>query len=136
MGELCQLVEKDGIAYIYQCIHFNESIKKEYYVGDDFLNLNQEKELQTGELVDRIKDAGFYGFMPNLVQELTAIIGKENYIYDGYEFGGDEINFYFLIAQKNYPSIMGKLTNWKSFKEYEKLMWFEIKKLGIANKQF
>lgn len=136
MGEFCQLIEKDGITYVYQPIHFNESIKNEYYVGDDFLNLNQEEELQSGELVDRIKEAGFYGFMPNLVKELTAIIGKENHIYDGYEFGGNEINFYFLITKKNYHSIMDKLTNWKSFKEYEKLMWFEIKKLGIANKQF
>lgn len=127
MGELTSIIEKDGIAYIYQCIHFNEAIKKEYYVGDDFLNLNQEKELQTGELLDRIKDAGFYGFMPKLVKELTEIIGKQNHIYDGYEFGGDEINFYFFISQENYPSIIDKLTQWKSFKEFEELMWFDIK---------
>ena len=127
MNKEAQILKEDGIEYVYQPIHFKPEITNHYFAGDAFVGMNQKEELQGGKLPERIAEGGRDGFVPELIKELTEVIGEENQKYDGYEFGEDETNLYFLIKKEYYHLIMPALNGWKLSKGFKELMWFDIK---------
>ncbi len=121
MARKAQIITEEGIDYVYKEISFHTEIKDHYYAGDCFVGLKFNKEeLEAGILSEAIEKAGMFGFMQKLVFELIAIIGTKS--YDGYAFGEDEINFYFLITKKSYSVIIDKLNAWREAKGFETVL--------------
>jgi hypothetical protein len=129
MNKVAQIVSKDGVDWVRQPINFTPDIMSEYYVGENFLDLNINEELKSGSLHARVERAGIDGFMPKLVDELKWIIGEGNHRYGGYEFGKDEICFYFMIRKDEYNQIMNKIKYWAIVKDFDEMISYHLKKV-------
>lgn len=129
MSKTAQILKENGVEYVYQPIKFTNNILEHYNAGNHFKDLDIEEERKRGALATRIKSAGVNGFMPTLVKELTEVIGAKNQKYDGYEFGKNEINFYFLLKKKEYHSIIEKIKEWRVKKDFKKIMQITEKKV-------
>lgn len=128
MNRIGDIIRHHGMEWIAQSINFDHGIMSDYYVGEHFLNADIKKELSAGVLSARVESAGKDGFMPKLVEELKWIIGDGNYRYDGYAFGENEINFYFLIRKAEYDQIMNKIKYWAIIKDFDDKMSYDLKK--------
>jgi len=129
MNQIGEIIRASGMEWIAQPINFDHKIMAEYFVGDCFLDLNIQEEMLTGTLRERAERAGVDGFMPKLVEELKWIIGEGNYRFDGYAFGLNEINFYFLIRKAEYNQIMNKIKYWAITKDFYEIISYDLKKV-------
>jgi len=114
-------IEKfNGENFIYHCFTFAPKIQEHTFLGNEFIGMDQSKEVNIIDTYERIVDAGSDGFMPQLVEELKNIFGEGNYVYDGYEIGEDEtgifeFNLYFLIKESLYVSLLKKVELWSNY---------------------
>ena len=134
-----QIVSENGIEYVYQPIVFKPEIMQEYYVGNNFVGIDDKKDFGEEELLGRSQLAGIDGFMPELVKELTDnVIGADNQIYDGYDFGRDEgrgideVSFYFMIKKSEYNKIMDKIKYWSIAKSFDHLILLDVRDIQYA----
>ena len=120
----------NGENYIYHCFTFNPKIQEHTFLGNEFIGMDQVEETRNLQMFDRIVDAGPFGFMPQLVEELQNIFGEGNYVYDGYEIGEDEFkifefNLYFFIKESLYESLLKKVEFWSEFNGFKDLIsWY------------
>lgn len=141
MKKDAQIVIERGVEYVYQPILFKPEIMQEYYVGNDFVGMDCIKNSFDEErLFGLMQVAGMDGFMPELVRELSeSVIGTDNLIYDGYDFGReegngiDEVNFYFMIKKSEYAKIMDKIKYWSIAKGFDHLIRMDVKRFQYAN---
>lgn len=121
--------------FIYHCFTFDPKIQEHIFLGNEFIGLGQENEINVMNTYERVVDAGPEGFMPHLVKELQNIFGEGNYVYDGYEIGEDEsgifeFNLYFLIKESVYKSMLKKVELWSEFNVFKELIFWDSKPLS------
>ena len=115
----------EGQDYVYHRFTFDTAIQDHTFIGDEFIGMNPADESETMEIFDRCAEAGPDGFMPNLVEEIKKVIGKENYIYDGYEIGEEDFGLYFFIKADIYESTIEKIKLWSNAVDIDKFIWWE-----------
>jgi hypothetical protein len=124
-----------------QVFVFSKKIKSIYYAGDKFINFDEEgaenyhdyevddddddhnENFQTHTLCESCKRTAFF---PDLINEMEAVIGKKNCIYDMFSIGKDYFILFWMIKTDAYPEVMNNITHWMKYKELEDLMCFEI----------
>jgi hypothetical protein len=113
--------------YIYQAFWFKNEIKKWFYAGDGFIahqkNLDMSESLNLA--MEMIGDVD--AFMPGLASKIESLIGKENCIYDFWEFGDEDFSMYWSIKKDVYPEKMKLISEWVKYEELEGMMEFNIK---------
>lgn len=112
----------DGEDFVYHCFIFNPQIQEHTFLGENFVGMDQVDETRNLNMLDRVIDAGPFGFMPELVVELQNIFGEGNYSYDGYEIGEDVFSLYFLIRRSKYHSLLKKVEQWAEYHEIRHLI--------------
>jgi len=112
----------DGEDFVYHCFIFNPQIQEHIFLGENFVGMDQVDETRNLNMLDRVIDAGPFGFMPELVVELQNIFGEGNYSYDGYEIGEDVFSLYFLIKRSKYHSLLKKVEQWAEYHEIRHLI--------------
>lgn len=112
--------------YIYQCFAFDNRIKEIFYPGNDFLSpvnsLTIEEKIELTKDLAEKKDA----FMPGLVNEIELILGKENSIYDYWEFSDSDFALYWWIHKSVYHEKMKLFKSWVKYKEIEPWVEFTV----------
>ncbi len=115
--------KKENDDFIYQGFYFKNEIKKYFYPGDKFLM--HKKGMSIEELkafaIDMIGDKN--AFMPTLVQTMEDLLGKDNIIYDFWEFGDDDFSLYWSIKKEIYDEKMRCVREWIKYEELEDLVW-------------
>ena len=139
MEEKWYIKKINGENYIYHCFTFNSKIQEHTFLGNEFIGMDQVEETRDLRMFDRVVDAGPFGFMPRLVEELQNIFGEGNYVYDGYEIGEDEFkifefNLYFFIKESLYESLLRKVEFWSEFKGFKDLISWYNKPLSDGEK--
>lgn len=117
--------EIDKQDYIYHRFTFDTAIQEQTFIGDEFIGMNPADKSETMEIFERCVGAGRDGFMPNLVEEIKKVLGKENYIYDGYEIGEEDFGLYFFIRAELYDSLLKKVKLWSEAVDVDKFIWWD-----------
>ena len=111
--------------HIYQSFFFDNRIKEHFYTGN--ASLGYRKDMQPGELLDmacEILEEGEKSFVPELVNNIEALLGEKNFVYDFWEFGADCFSLYWWIRKDVYHEKMKLIRQWLAYEGIEK--WVEI----------
>lgn len=117
----------EGEDFVYHCFIFNPQIQEHTFLGESFLGMDQVDETRNLQMLGRVIDAGPFGFMPKLVEELQNILGESYYRYDGYEIGEDVFALYFFIKRSHYHSLLNKVKQWAAYHEISHLVDWDNK---------
>jgi len=117
----------EGENYIYHRFTFDPKIQEHTFIGNEFLGMDHVEETRNLQMFDRVVDAGPYGFMPKLVEELTNIFGEGNYEYDGYEIGEEDFGLYFFIKESLYNSLLKKVEYWADLNDIKEFIYWDDK---------
>jgi hypothetical protein len=123
------LKEINGEDFVYHCFTFKPEIQEYSFIGNEFIGMDPSEKSDYNNIMDRVIEAGKEGFLPNLLAELKALIGENNYEYDGYEIGEDEFSHYFFIKATAYKNVLSKIKKWREFNEYNDLLDWEEKEI-------
>lgn len=115
----------DGQDYIYHRFTFDTALQEHTFIGDEFIGMDPSDKSETMEIFERCVEAGPDGFMPNLVEEIKKVLGKGNYIYDGYEIGEQDFGLYFFIKAELYDSLLNKVKLWSKAVDIDQFIWWE-----------
>jgi len=89
---------------IYQSFYFDMKIKEMFYAGNIFSNHKEKMDVSEGlDLIEEMLNTGEELF-PTLREKIEEIIGKDNCIYDFYEFGQKEFSLYWNIHKSVYDT--------------------------------
>lgn len=134
------MIDKKYVVYdmrkssVYQRFDVLEKLKEHFYPGDELFNYAPEMNVEEAmALAQRIlanpnaNDMEKGEFYPKFRQEIENIIGKENCMYDFWEFGGKESSLFWFIRMEVYASAMKKISDWLKYLEIDNLVKFEIK---------
>ncbi len=117
----------EGENYIYQRFSFDPKIQEHTFIGKEFIGMDQVEETRDLRTFDRVVDAGPYGFMPDLVEELKNLFGTGNYVYDGYEIGEEDFGLYFFIKEKLYKDLLKKVELWADINDIKEFIYWDDK---------
>ena len=118
---------------IYQRFELNEKLRQYFYPGNELFNYRSDmKPDEAIEIAQKIlananaHNAEQGEFYPKFREEIEAIIGKGNYYYDSWEFGGKEISLFWYIRKEVYANVMKKIGDWLKYLEIEDLVRYQI----------
>ena len=118
---------EDGDEYIYQAFWFKNKIKEWFYAGDGFLSHRKDMDVNESFKLAKEMVGDVDAFMPGLAGKIESLIGKENCIYDYWEFGEDDFSMYWSIKKEVYLEKMKLICEWVKYEELDGLMDFTIK---------
>ena len=118
--------EENG-EYIYQGFWFKNEIKEWFYAGDDFISHRKDMDISESFKLALEMIGDEEAFMPGLAKKIESLIGKENFIYDFWEFGDDDFSMYWSIKKEVYREKMKLIRAWVKYEKMEGVMDFNIK---------
>jgi len=110
--------------YIYQGFWFKNEIKKRFYAGDDFIAHRKDMDISESFNLALEMIGDEEAFMPGLAKKIESLIGKENCIYDFWEFGDDDFSMYWSIKKEVYCEKMKLIRAWVKYEKMEGMMDF------------
>ena len=118
---------EDNGEYIYQGFWFKNEIKEWFYAGDDFILHRKDMDISESFKLALEMIGDEEAFMPGLAKKIESLIGKENFIYDFWEFGDDDFSMYWSIKKEVYREKMKLIRAWVKYEKMEGVMDFNIK---------
>ena len=115
----------DGERFVYHRFTFNPKIQEHTFIGNEFIGMDHVEETRNLDMFDRVVEAGPYGFMPKLAEELKNIFGEGNYEYDGYEIGEEDFGLYFFIKEKLYKELLKKVEHWADLNDIKEFIYWD-----------
>ncbi|MCZ6703169.1 MAG: hypothetical protein O6940_09020 [Ignavibacteria bacterium] len=115
----------DGERFVYHRFTFDPRIQEHTFIGNDFIGMDRVEETRNLQMIDRVVEAGPYGFMPNLAEELKNIFGEGNYEYDGYEIGEEDFGLYFFIKEKLLKDLLKKVELWADLNDIKEYIYWD-----------
>ena len=121
---------------VHQRIEVLDELRQHFYPGDILFTFKSDMNPQEAvELVQRlithphIYDLEKGEFYPKFRQEIQEIIGKDNFLFDTWEFGGYETSLFWYIRKEVYQDVMKKITDWLKYLEITHLVKFKIENI-------
>jgi hypothetical protein len=121
----------DGILFAYQTFAFNWEITEKTFIGTEFIGFKPEETFFDIEsMCEMMSDSvNKDGFMPELVKNITGLIGEGNYIYNGYALRFDDFVLFFYIKENVYKDKLKLIDGWKKYNNFDTLMRYTENKL-------